>query len=235
MVGNPKDIYNLYKTNMVNADKSIKKIERERDEPTRVATVPVRVKSNHKDDWVKDLRITLKVNKTSATKQDIDIQITDDADPLVLYLVKIGDQEFHALKQEQSLLIDFQQFPQKFFEMLDFCNSDDKLDDNMSQRSSVSTYRCVLHQINVQDALLIVQEATQFRELNHLILKVKAATERVLNEYLSDVVKEYKARNENYHEETMRLNNILDKTAIELKAVREEMTIINNKQYKFNF
>jgi spindle assembly abnormal protein 6 len=233
-MGDPKDTYKFYKSNMANLDKSLnmKKQEKEREEPTREISVPVRIKSEHKDDWMKDLNVSIKVNKISQTRQIIDIQLTDDSDPQVLYSVEIGDQEFHTLKQEQSLLIEFQQFPQKFLEMLEYCNYEkyDKIDDNMSHRSSISSYGCVLHVTNISEALLIIQEATQFRQLNHLILKLKSASDSDLKNHLSEIVKEYKTRNENYQEENNKLNSLLDKNSIDQKNLKDELMFINEKQ-----
>lgn len=37
----------------------------------------------------------------------IHIEITDDSNPLFLYTVDIGEEEFCQLKNEQNLLIDF--------------------------------------------------------------------------------------------------------------------------------
>ncbi len=233
-MGDPKDPYKFYKSNMVNnLDKSIKKPEPQREEQPKETVVPVRIKCDLKDDWMKDLTISLKINKISQTRQLIDIQITDETDPQVLYAVEIGEQEFHTLKQEQSLLIEFQQFPQKFFEMLDYCISENfnKMDDNMSHRSSISTYGCVLHQVTMTDALLILQESTQFRQLNHLILKVKAASEKVLNNHLSEVVKEFKLKSENLQNENNRLNTLLDKSSMDQKNLKDDLMFKNEKQY----
>lgn len=233
-MGDPKDAYKFYKSNMVNLDKTLnlKKQEKEREEPTKEITVPVRIKSEQKDDWMKDLNVSIKVNKISQTRQLIYIQITDDTDPQVLYTVEIGDQEFHTLKQEQSLLIEFQQFPTKFHEMLEYCNYEkfDKIDDNMSHRSTISTYGCVLHQTNMSEALLIIQESTQFRQLNHLILKLRAASDSALKDHLSEIVKEYKIKTENYQEENNKLNSLLDKNSIEQKNLKDELMFINEKQ-----
>lgn len=233
-MGDPKDAYKFYKSNMANLDKSIKKQEKEREEPTKEITVPVRIKSEHKDDWMKDLNISIKVNKISQTRQLIDIQVTDAQDPQVLYTVELGDQEFFTLKHEQSLRIEFQQFPQMFIEMLEYCNNNfekfDKIDDNMSHRSTISTYGCLLHQTNISEGLLIIQESTQYRQLNHLILKLKAASDTTLKNHLSGIVKEFKLRNENFQEENNKLNSLLDKCSIDQKNLKDELMFINEKQ-----
>ena len=63
---------------------------------------------------------------------NINLNLTDELDPLFLYSIDIGESEFHSIKTEQSLLIDFQQFPQKLFEMLEMCHikNDDYVNNN---------------------------------------------------------------------------------------------------------
>jgi len=39
--------------------------------------------------------------------------------------MEVGEQEFHILKSEQSLLIDFQQFPSMFMELIELCKEHD--------------------------------------------------------------------------------------------------------------
>ena len=58
---------------------------------------------------------------SSVKKQKIQIQITNPKDPLVLYLLDISEVEFHQIKTEQSILIDFQNFPSFMIKMINLC------------------------------------------------------------------------------------------------------------------
>jgi spindle assembly abnormal protein 6 len=51
------------------------------------------------------------------------MELTDEQDPLFLYTLACSEQDFHILKAEQQLLVDFQAFPQSFVELLNFCSS----------------------------------------------------------------------------------------------------------------
>ena len=51
----------------------------------------------------------------------LDVRLTDDSDPYFLHHLSIGEEDFHILRSEQSLLVDFEQFPVKFVELLDEC------------------------------------------------------------------------------------------------------------------
>lgn len=56
------------------------------------------------------------------------VEITDDdgADPYFLYLWSVSEDEFHELKQQQRLLVDFLTFPTNLIELLQCCLKDSK-------------------------------------------------------------------------------------------------------------
>lgn len=56
------------------------------------------------------------------------VEITDDdgSDPYFLYLWSVSEEEFHELKQQQRLLVDFVTFPTNLIELLQCCLADSK-------------------------------------------------------------------------------------------------------------
>lgn len=56
------------------------------------------------------------------------VEITDDdgADPYFLYLWSVSEEEFHELKTQQRLLVDFATFPANLIELLQCCVKDSK-------------------------------------------------------------------------------------------------------------
>lgn len=56
------------------------------------------------------------------------VEITDDdgVDPFFLYLWSVSEDEFHDLKQQQRLLVDFATFPTNLIELLQCCLKDSK-------------------------------------------------------------------------------------------------------------
>ena len=97
------------------------------------------------------------------------IQITNPNDPLFLYSLDLSEIEYQQLKSEQSLLVDFQNFPEFISKMFYFCKNDKE-----------DIYTCVLTLGAMGEnsissggmGLLTVEEKTQYRKLNHLILKL---------------------------------------------------------------
>ena len=133
------------------------------------------------------------------------IQVTNPNDPLFLYSLDLSEIEYQQLKTEQSLLVDFQNFPDFITKMFYFCKNDK--DD---------IYSCVLTLGGIGEnnfssggnGILTVEEKTQYRKLNHLILKLQAANDLSLKKYLSDVSKEYKEKFENLSLKYSDLNQI---------------------------
>lgn len=183
------------------------------------------MKVEKREDWIRDLQISMYRTSQSHTKQELIISITDVNDPLFLYTIDLSEPEFHILKEEQKLHIDFQVFPQKFYEMLDLCvNSKEELN-----KSTIGSYTCVLHMIQ-PDALLIIQETTQMRELNHLIVKMKTASDNNLKKYLSSLILDYKGRCEDLTKDKNRLNESLDSAKMISKAYEDELSTIKLTQ-----
>ena len=131
------------------------------------------------------------------------IQVTNPNDPLFLYSLDLSEIEYQQLKTEQSLLVDFQNFPDFITKMFFYCKNDK--DD---------IYTCVLTLGGIGEnnfssggaGVLSVEEKTQYRKLNHLIVKLQAANDITLKKYLSDVSKEYKEKFENLSQKYADLN-----------------------------
>ena len=169
------------------------------------------------------------------------IQVTNPNDPLFLYSLDLSEIEYQQLKTEQSLLVDFQNFPDFITKMFYFCKNDK--DD---------IYSCVLTLGGIGEnnfssggnGILTVEEKTQYRKLNHLILKLQAANDLSLKKYLSDVSKEYKEKfenlslkysdlNQNYEmiqKENLNLKENLQKIEYEHKTSLDNLLNEKNKE-----
>ena len=159
----------------------------------------------------------MKINiiRISDKQSRLIIQITNPNDPLFLYSLELSELEYQQLKNEQSLLVDFQNFPDFILKMF-YCCKNDKDD----------IYSCVLSIGGVGDknfssnnsGILSIEEKTQFRKLNHLILKFQSANDTILKKYLSDVSKEYKEKYENllqkYNDLTQNFENLQKDTDV---------------------
>ena len=51
----------------------------------------------------------------------VHIEVTDENDPYFLYILDVGEQDFHHLKRDQALLVEFPVFPSKLIELIELC------------------------------------------------------------------------------------------------------------------
>ena len=146
------------------------------------------------------------------------IQITNPNDPLFLYTLELSELEYQQLKTEQSLLVDFQNFPDFIIKMFYFCKNDKE-----------DKYTCVftigaLNEKNFSSGtsgILTIEEKTPYRKLNHLILKFQAANDSTLKKYLSDISKEYKEKYENLFQKYTDLNQDFENLKKETTNLKE--------------
>jgi spindle assembly abnormal protein 6 len=91
-------------------------------------------------------------------------QLTDEADPFFLYTLRVSEEEFQVLKTDQSILVDFSEFPAKFMELLQCCVSASTDD---SPKFGSSLINCG------EGAHLSIVETNHFKNLTHLKLEFR--------------------------------------------------------------
>ncbi|KAJ3282753.1 hypothetical protein HK104_010735, partial [Borealophlyctis nickersoniae] len=118
----------------------------------------------------------------------LEIQLTDESDPFFLYQLDIGEDDFHTLRTEQNLLVDFQQFPLKFIELLEEClgGRADEHAKFIARLTSDPSSRL---------AIFSIIETNSFKHITHLSLQFVPGNDAAVKQYLANLVKEYKAEN----------------------------------------
>lgn len=71
------------------------------------------------------------------TERVLHIEVTDEQDPYFLYYLDVGEHEFHLLKRDQSILVDFGVFPAKLIELIELCLRKPLVCDDTSSASSI--------------------------------------------------------------------------------------------------
>lgn len=105
----------------------------------------------------------------------IHIEITDDSNPLFLYTVDIGEEEFCQLKNEQNLLIDFQEFHMFL--------------DQMMAPEQEKTHQYVLETDQSSMGSFRIEESSKFKQFCHIQLKMLQGNDDVLKKHLSEKIK----------------------------------------------
>lgn len=105
------------------------------------------------------------------------IELTSDSDLLFYYSVSLTESDFHAMKVEQRLLVDFFQLPEMVRQLV---------------RLPLASV-CFIPEAASGEGVLSVNEAGQFKELTHLSLKLKRGTDESIKAYLASRLAQYKS------------------------------------------
>ncbi|KAJ3416009.1 Spindle assembly abnormal protein 6 [Chytridiales sp. JEL 0842] len=118
----------------------------------------------------------------------LELRLTDESDPFFLYHLTIGEDDFHTLRTEQNLLVDFLQFPLKLIELLEECNAC-KSDENPKFIAQFTMTG------SSQPATLSIIETNTFKHIIHLSMTFAPGNDASVKQYLAAIVKEQKAEN----------------------------------------
>uniref|UniRef100_A0A8C3S3F9 Spindle assembly abnormal protein 6 homolog n=1 Tax=Chelydra serpentina TaxID=8475 RepID=A0A8C3S3F9_CHESE len=160
------------------------------------------------------------------------VRITDDADPLFLCSLAIGEEDFQSLKSQQGLLVDFSAFPQKFIDLLEQCI--------LEQRKQVPRFLIQLvtssPALDCMPAYLNVVETNPFKHLTHLSLKLLAGSDSDIKKYLAICIKNLKALAEKskkldklQNEWTSQTASLTNKYSQEITAEKEKVLQIQTQ------
>lgn len=123
--------------------------------------------------------------------------MTDENDPYFLYVLDVGEQDFHHLKRDQSLLVEFLVFPSKLIELIELClnssantTSNTGNADSLSKTSNsqnLSEYNSSIFTANLDMAggALTIVESNKFKQLTHISLQLRLGNDAAIKGYLS--------------------------------------------------
>lgn len=128
------------------------------------------------------------VNLTQSVNNSMSLQVTNENDPVFLWVLDMSETDFHKMKAEQNILIDYQMFPSKYFELLEVCRHQSLGDINSSEfygMQGISKFFLTLEQTSETNGDLKVVEVNNFRQICHINLRVAAATNEQLVRHLA--------------------------------------------------
>lgn len=125
--------------------------------------------------------------------------MTDENDPYFLYVLDVGEQDFHHLKRDQSLLVEFLVFPSKLIELIELClntNANSTSNTNTGNADSISNasnsqslleYNSSIFTANLDMAggALTIVESNKFKQLTHISLQLRLGNDAAIKGYLS--------------------------------------------------
>ena len=133
-------------------------------------------------------------------------EVTDENDPYFLYVLDVGEQDFHLLKRDQALLVEFPVFPAKMVDLLNLCleseakqaaaacandedesasaassNENSNNDDSHGNDSSSS----FVAKLDTSSGVFSVIEMNEFKQLTHISLQMKQGNDGAIKAYLA--------------------------------------------------
>ncbi|KAJ3304287.1 Spindle assembly abnormal protein 6 [Kappamyces sp. JEL0829] len=129
--------------------------------------------------------VTIRLLGGGLKSSSLDLELTQEQDPLFLYCLSVGEEEFHQLKTEQTLLVDFGAFPGKLVELLELCIA--------NQGSEYPKYVAQLFQDpNSPLWTFNIVETNSFKHITHLSLKFTPGNDSTTKNHLAGVVRDLK-------------------------------------------
>ncbi|KAH9499901.1 Spindle assembly abnormal protein 6 [Bulinus truncatus] len=126
-------------------------------------------------------------------KKELIVKLTDDQDLFFLYTLRLTEEDFHSLKLQQGLLVDFMSFPQKFIDLLEMCIKENSRDNPKFIIQFICMDSCGLS--GVSPCTMNIVETNPFRHLNHLSLRFFPGSDSDIKSHLASCLKQLKETN----------------------------------------
>lgn len=116
----------------------------------------------------------------------------------------MGEQDFHHLKRDQAILVEFPVFPSKFIELIDLCLhsatitspnygfGSNSMSGNLASSSSVSVHDISNHntsqfsaRLDQTSGVFSIVESNMFKQLTHISLQLRPGNDSVIKAYLA--------------------------------------------------
>ncbi|XP_044288171.1 spindle assembly abnormal protein 6 homolog [Varanus komodoensis] len=145
--------------------------------------VPVQVKGQGCEERRINVRVSIELQSTTnpVHRKDLVVRLTEDSDPFFLYNLVISEEDFQSLKLQQSLLVDFSAFPQRFIDLLQHCIQEQNKDIPRFLLQLVSSGS----NLDYTPSLLNVVETNPFKHLTHLSLKFLPGNDAEIKKFLA--------------------------------------------------
>lgn len=203
--------------------------ELNRRNPLFDSAVLVTIRADDRDERTASLivRVLAGTRVTLGQKERLlRIEITDDQDPFFLYTLDVSEDEFHRLKHDQSLLVEFGDFPTNVIALLNACNATQAtfsavLDVSRSLETSASAQL---------GCIFSIVESNKFKVLKHLSLRFRAGTDSTTKTYLAERLQQFQQENEELHTKVNDLSTHLSTTTQERNATKISLDTFVSRQ-----
>lgn len=153
-------------------------------------SVPVHVKQPEREEQREELQVRISLTSTRrgnhvATTRVLRVQVTNEANPFFLHSLEVDEEGFQALKVDQSILVDFGDFPARIIELLEACIA--------ARGSANPKFLVVLSIQSERESTVGIIETNRFKHLCHISLGFQPGTDATIKGYLAERLLEKRA------------------------------------------
>eukprot|EP00933_Yihiella_yeosuensis_P030490 TRINITY_DN24135_c0_g1_i1.p1 TRINITY_DN24135_c0_g1~~TRINITY_DN24135_c0_g1_i1.p1 ORF type:complete len:646 (-),score=153.02 TRINITY_DN24135_c0_g1_i1:125-2062(-) len=150
--------------------------------------VSVHVKPSGRDDFTAQLTVRLRPDNP-AHPRSLLLELTDENDLLFFHSLALSEGDFHSLRSEQRLLVDFQSFPAQLADLLRRCCNADASQSAATAAGGPSRMIACLDCSATGESLFSIIESNHFRELTHIALRLRQGSDEVVKQHLAKKLK----------------------------------------------
>ena len=162
----------------------------------KIYTTPVKMRWIDREEWKAYLVIKIQLKTdTNLHYSYWTIQLTDETNPLFLYTWDIGETEFHAIRQDQRVRVEFHKLAEYLGDLFELCS-------NGCNDSSASSYHaCILSTDKSNIGVMTIEESTRFKDISLICLKFISSSGEEKLKFLSKQIMDFKSLNASQSED----------------------------------
>ena len=162
----------------------------------KIYTTPVKMRWIDREEWKAYLVIKIQLKTdTNLHYSYWTIQLTDETNPLFLYTWDIGETEFHAIRQDQRVRVEFHKLAEYLGDLFELCS-------NGCNDSFASSYHaCILSTDKSNIGVMTIEESTRFKDISLICLKFISSSGEEKLKFLSKQIMDFKSLNASQSED----------------------------------
>ena len=163
------------------------------------------------DDNINNEKVKIIIMKNPQNPSNMLIQIF----PSYFYNLEINKEQYEKIKQEQGLLINFEDFPDYINKLLDNCKN-----------NQGNKFSCIIER-KKNENLFIIEEKTEYKMMSHIVLKIDKEYDMLPNHSLFNSVNDgYKEKYDILLKDNKELKDIIEK--LEKMIKKNKNSSVNN-------
>eukprot|EP01038_Epipyxis_sp_PR26KG_P013519 gene13519-18137_t len=171
------------------------------------------------------------------TERVFHFELTDERDPYFLFYLDVGEQDFHSLKREQAILVEFNVFPLKLIELIELCLHSTNMSNNLIETKSMHTVMSFdnspstfIAKMDITTGIFSIIEANVFKQLTHISLALHAGNDNAIKLYLASrltlTLDMWKRKCKDLESTT----NVLNQESSELEFIQKELAELKSQR-----